>query len=259
MRSMEFPVNKTEPGFSVIKIMLACSVPLLLIIKEASFQVPVANFKVSPGFNSIFSLLNSLTSCARYWVALYGKHNRFDHNYIGGFLATEHLITQGCKRIAFLGGPQNLSISNKRKEGYLAAIKKYNIRRDNSLIIHCEFNQAYAQVATEELLRQKKKPDGIFAISDRIAIGASIAIKEKGLKMPDDISLIGFNNEPITKLLFPTISSIDQPAFEMGRAAAKIFVELMNAHEKTNDTIINLKPSLVIRQSSQKIKQIAKR
>lgn len=180
-------------------------------------------------------------------------------NYRGGFLATEHLIHQGCKRIAFLGGPENLSISNKRKEGYLAALKEYNMKRDNSLIIHCEFNQVYAQVATEELLHQKKKPDGIFAISDRIALGASLAIKEKGLRMPDDICLIGFNNEPITKLLSPTISSVDQPAFEMGKAAAKIFVELMNAHEKTNNTIINLKPTLVIRQSSQKIIGAGKR
>lgn len=77
--------------------------------------------------------------------------------------------------------------------------------------------------------------------------------------MPDDICLIGFNNEPITKLLSPTISSVDQPAFEMGKAAAKIFVELMNAHEKTNNTIINLKPTLVIRQSSQKIIGAGKR
>lgn len=181
------------------------------------------------------------------------------NNYLGGFLAAEHLINQGCKRIAFLGGPENLSISNKRKEGYLAAIKKYNIRRDNSLIVHCEFNQGYAQVATEELLRQKKKPDGIFGISDRIALGASLAIKEKGLRMPDDICLIGFNNEPITKLLFPAISSVDQPAFEMGKAAAKIFIELVNGHEKANDTTISLKPSLVIRESSQKINPVRKR
>ena len=173
-------------------------------------------------------------------------------NYVGAFKATEHLILQGCQRIAFLGGPENLSISNKRKEGYLAALKQNKIRHDKSLIVHCEFSQDYALVATEELLRLKKPPDGIFAVSDRIALGAFLAIKEKGLRMPEDIALVGFNNEPITKLLTPSISSVDQPAFQMGKDAARLMIELLHSNEKINDSLINLKPNLIIRQSSKK-------
>lgn len=171
-------------------------------------------------------------------------------NFDGAVQATEHLIRQGRKRIAFLAGPENLSISNKRKEGYLATLKKHRVKADRELIIHCDFNQAYAQVATEELLHLKKKTDAILAVSDRIAIGASLAIKERGLRMPQDIALVGFNNEPITKLLSPSISSVDQPAFEMGKTAARLFIELMHADSETPAPTVTLKPELIVRESS---------
>ena len=74
----------------------------------------------------------------------------------------------------------------------------------------------------------KKRPDAIFTISDRMAIGAMLAIKEKGLNMPHDIGLVGFNNEPVTSLVTPGISSVDQPAFELGKIAAKLFIETMH-------------------------------
>lgn len=73
------------------------------------------------------------------------------------------------------------------------------------------------------MLKAKQVPDAIFAMSDRLAIGAMMAIKKAGLSMPKDIGLIGFNNEPITELLSPSISTVDQPAFEMGKAAANIY------------------------------------
>ncbi|MFT3827149.1 MAG: LacI family DNA-binding transcriptional regulator [Chitinophagaceae bacterium] len=175
-------------------------------------------------------------------------------NADGAMQATEHLLQQGRKRIAFLAGPSTLSISNKRKEGYLAALKKHKVKVDESLIIHCDFNQQYAQVATEELLKNKKRPDGIVTISDRIAIGAMLAIKAKGLQMPQDIALVGFNNEPVTSLLSPSISSVDQPAFEMGKIAARTFIELLNSTERPPVTTITLKPKLIVRESSRIIK-----
>jgi DNA-binding LacI/PurR family transcriptional regulator len=173
-------------------------------------------------------------------------------NEEGGFLATEHLIEQGYKRIAILAGPKNLGISNKRMQGYLNALKKYKIKKDDSLIVHCDFNQEYAYTATKELLSHKKKPDAIFTISDRMAIGAMLAIKELGLKMPEDIGLVGFNNEPVTSLVTPQISSIDMPAFEIGKAAAKLFIETVhNSEEMPHDEIV-LKPKLLVRESSKR-------
>jgi LacI family transcriptional regulator len=96
----------------------------------------------------------------------------------------------------------------------------------------------------------KKKPDAIFTITDRMAIGAMLAIKEKGLSMPDDIGLIGFNNEPITKLVTPSISSIEQPAFELGKVAAKLLIEVMNNEANLNDREIVLDPKIFVREST---------
>jgi DNA-binding LacI/PurR family transcriptional regulator len=173
-------------------------------------------------------------------------------NMDGGFQATEHLIEQGYKRIAILAGPKNLGISNIRLEGYIHALNKHKIKPDNDLIIHCDFNQDYAYVATQELLAGKKKPDAIFTISDRMAIGAMLAIKERGLRMPQDIGLVGFNNEPFTNLVTPRISSVDQPSFELGKIAAKLFIE--RVHNSDMDHVEEiLKPKLCIRESSQRI------
>lgn len=174
-------------------------------------------------------------------------------NEDGGFQATEHLIEQGYKRIAILAGPKNLDISNKRMDGYLAALKKHGIKVDQSLIMHCDFNQDYAFFATEELLAMKKRPDAIFTISDRMAIGAMLAIKKKGLNMPHDIGLVGFNDEPILSLVSPTISSVEQPSFELGKITAKLFIESMHHDEDMSDVEKILKPKLYIRESSQRL------
>lgn len=175
-------------------------------------------------------------------------------NEDGGLQATEHLIEQGYKRIAILAGPKNLDISNKRMEGYLSALKKYKIKPDPSLIMHCDFNQDYAFFATEELLSMKKRPDAIFTISDRMAIGAMLAIKKKGLIMPDDIGLVGFNDEPILNLVSPTITSVEQPFFELGKTTAKLFIECMHNKEDMSNVEKVLKTKLHVRESSQKNK-----
>lgn len=174
-------------------------------------------------------------------------------NVEGGRQATQHLIDQGYKKIAILAGPENLNISNKRMDGYLQTLKLNGIKADKNLIIHCDFNQQYAYEATKELLAMKRRPDAIFTISDRMAIGAMLAIKEKGLKMPDDIGLVGFNNEPVTSLVTPSISSVEMYAAEIGKATAKLFLEMLHSNADMSKEEIIIKPKLFIRDSSQRI------
>ncbi len=171
-------------------------------------------------------------------------------NEEGGFIATEHLIEQGYRKIAILAGPKTLGISNSRFKGYQKALKKHNIKFDPELVVHCDFNQDFAFFATEELLSSKKRPDAIFTISDRMAIGAMLAIKNKGLKMPEEIGLVGFNNEPSLALFTPSISSVEQPSFEIGKMAGKIFIEqfLNTSFSDIREEV--LKPKLCIRESS---------
>ena len=174
-------------------------------------------------------------------------------NVEGGRQVTQHLIDQGYKKIAILAGPENLNISNKRMDGYLQTLKLNGIKADKNLIIHCDFNQQYAYEATKELLAMKRRPDAIFTISDRMAIGAMLAIKEKGLKMPDDIGLVGFNNEPVTSLVTPSISSVEMYAAEIGKATAKLFLEMLHSNADMSKEEIIIKPKLFIRDSSQRI------
>ena len=174
-------------------------------------------------------------------------------NEEAGFLATQHLIEQGYKRIAILSGPKKLELSNNRMEGYLKALKQNNIKVDKDLIVYCDFNQDYAYFATKELLAMKRRPDAIFAIADKMAIGAMLAIKEKKLNMPNDIGLVGMTNDPSTRLVTPTISTVEMPAFELGKTAAKMFIEMMHSDKDMNDEQIVLRPKLIIRESSLKI------
>jgi DNA-binding LacI/PurR family transcriptional regulator len=175
-------------------------------------------------------------------------------NEQGGWLATKHLIEQGCKRIAFLGAQKQLSISVSRERGYRRALEEAGIPYRPELIIHGEFDKDDAYIRTMEELRRKQKPDAIFAVSDRLAIGAYMAIKDKGLKMPEDVALVGFNDEPITSLLFPSISSVSQPAFEMGKTAARLFIEHLNSETYSDHKKIVFKPQLIIRDSSNRNK-----
>lgn len=173
-------------------------------------------------------------------------------NEEGGYLATEHLLDQGYKRIAVLAGPANLGVSNTRVDGYLRSLKRRGVAIDKKLVIHCDFNQDYAYYATQELLSQRRRPDAIFTISDRMALGAMLAIKEKGLAMPQNIGLVGFNNEPIMRLLTPAISSVDMPSFELGKAAAKLFIEVMHNKEDMRMVEEVLRPKLIVRESSKR-------
>ena len=166
-------------------------------------------------------------------------------NFEGGYKATMHLIEKGYSKIAFLGGPEKMSISQQRFEGYKAALAEAGIKFNTKFVEHGDFNQDFAYFNTEELLKAKNKPDAIFAMSDRLAVGAMECIKKFGLKMPNDIGLIGFNNEPITKLLSPSISTIDQPAFEMGKKAARMFIQLVNNRDLQPEDVV-LTPRLVV-------------
>ncbi|MDO9375908.1 MAG: LacI family DNA-binding transcriptional regulator [Ferruginibacter sp.] len=174
-------------------------------------------------------------------------------NVAGGIQATQHLVDQGYKKIAILAGPENLNISNKRMEGYLQTLKLNGLKVDNRFIIHCDFNQQYAYEATKELLAMRNPPDAIFTISDRMAIGAMLAIKEKGLSMPGDIGLVGFNNEPVTSLVSPSISSVEMYSFEMGKATAKLFIEMLHSEDAMQPAEIVIKPKIFVRESSLRI------
>ncbi|PWJ58454.1 LacI family transcriptional regulator [Dyadobacter jejuensis] len=171
-------------------------------------------------------------------------------NISGASQAVTHLIEQGCRRIAYLAGPANLSISQQRMIGYKDTLQKFGLTIDESLIVYSEFDRDFAYRSTLALLERPDRPDAIFAVSDRLIVGALLAIKEKGIKIPEDIALVGFNDEPVVSLLSPPISSVAQSAFDMGRLAAKLLVDQLNSDHVLPPQTIMLKPTLKKRASS---------
>lgn len=180
-------------------------------------------------------------------------------DFTGAKEATLHLIDQGCKRIAHIEGPPNLEISKQRLEGYKEALKEHNMPFNKELVAICPSGTIEeGKKATEKLLSLKNPPDAIFATNDPAAMGAMQAIKAKGLKMPNDVALVGFSNWFFSSLMDPPLSSVDQPGFEMGQEAAKLLIRQIEKQEKDDEDITPetkiLKTRLIIRESSQKKK-----
>lgn len=180
-------------------------------------------------------------------------------DFTGAKEATLHLIDQGCKRIAHIEGPPNLEISKQRLEGYKEALKEHHMSFNKELVAICPSGTIEeGKKATEQLLSLKNPPDAIFATNDPAAMGAMQAIKAKGLKMPDDVALVGFSNWFFSSLMDPPLSSVDQPGFEMGQEAAKLLIRQIEKQEKDDEDITPetkiLKTRLIIRESSLKNK-----
>lgn len=159
-------------------------------------------------------------------------HKVIADNFKGAYKATKHLIQKGYKRIAILSNNNGLSISQERLEGYKAALTEAKIPIKENLITYCDHGgMIYSEVedAMKCLLKQRVKPDAIFAGSDKITIGCLRFMKHKNIRTPADLALIGFSNTDLTELLNPPLSVIRQPAFEMGQASASLLLSLIES------------------------------
>lgn len=173
-------------------------------------------------------------------------------DYYGGYKATKHLIEQGGKNIAHIGGPLNLKIYQGRLTGFIDALKKAGLPVENSLMIHNSLTRADGTNAIIKLLQNKTIPDAIFCANDTTALSVIIYLKEKGIKVPDDISIVGFSNEPFSEVVTPSISTIRQPGFDMGKKAAELLVDqIKNSDSKKNKFQTLVMPTeLIVRESS---------
>ena len=178
-------------------------------------------------------------------------------DYAGAKEAVTHLIEQGCKRIAHINGAPNLIISIERFRGYTDALKEHNLEIIDDLIVSCASGTfEEGKRIANKLLSLPVLPDAIFANNDPMAMGAMKAIKEKGLKIPLDIAVVGFSNWFLGELLEPSLTTVDQPGFEMGQEAARLLIRQIEMNGKEDfelqpETKI-LKTKLIIRESSLK-------
>ena len=167
------------------------------------------------------------------------------------FKIVQHLIHGGARRIALLTGPEQLSIGKNRMKGYLKAMTLNKLEINTDYIVRCEdFSVKAAKEATQRLLNMKNMPDAIFGINDDMAIGAIEAIKEKGLKIPEEVAVFGFSNSKRSRYMTPSVSTINQFPEKIGETAAELlFEQILDAkHAQIREEVIN--SELIVRESS---------
>jgi LacI family transcriptional regulator len=173
------------------------------------------------------------------------------NDYDSSHMIIEHLISKGCKRIAHIGGYRRTRIFNNRIRGYIDAIKKNNLPFEDSLLIESDLTLEDGRRKMIALLKLKNRPDAIYIASDHAALGALQVLNEHKIKVPEDIKLVGFGNEPFTSLVTPTITSIDQHSSQIGKLAAQTFLErIKNASTEQVLNKIILDAELIVRDSS---------
>lgn len=196
-------------------------------------------------------IVNSLYTSKMPFV-LVGRHPTLDVNYIdvdnvqGAAEATTHLILNCRKTIATIAGPQNMVSGYDRYQGYLKALRSRQIPFRSELVFEGDFTEQSGYVAMQKLLASK--PDGVFCASDMMAIGAMRAIREADLRIPEDISVIGYDDLQISAREEPPLASLRQPVHRMGSLAAETLVDIIR-HPSEKTKHILLPTELVIRAS----------
>lgn len=171
-------------------------------------------------------------------------------NHRAGYDATRHLLDQGCRRIVHIAGNLNRNVYAGRLEGYKQALQERNIPYDPSLVISCNLSELCGVQAARQILEMNPRPDGIFAANDTSVVACMRELKHAGIEIPGQLGVVGFNNDPISKVIEPNLTTINYPGQEMGEIAASTLInKITKSGNSSLDTIV-LRHELIIRQSS---------
>lgn len=171
--------------------------------------------------------------------------------------ATEHLLSVGCRRIAHIAGNQHMAIFRDRLKGYREALSRNGIASDDDLICLTEdLSSEEGTRATQKILKIPLPPDGIFCSNDTSAISAIQTIRKAGLRVPEDIAVVGFSNTPTSLIIDPALTTIDDHAFEMGQAAARLAIRQIEQPQQNvaSETVI-IRTDLIVRESTMRTKK----
>lgn len=170
-------------------------------------------------------------------------------NWAGGMAATEHLLRLGHRRIGFVAGPPRLLCSRARLDGYRAALDRAGIAVDASLIVPGDFYQESGFTGCNALLDLAEPPTALFAASDQMAMGAVEALRRRGLRVPEDMSVVGFDDLPEVRWSAPPLTTVRQPLAEMGKLAVRTVLKLTRG-EELDSPRVELATELVVRSST---------
>jgi LacI family transcriptional regulator len=169
--------------------------------------------------------------------------------------ATKHLVDQGCKRIVHITATPKRNVYIDRLQGYKQALADHNIKFKEEYVMISNLSQEAGTVAAETIKQMKPLPDGVFVANDNCAVGCVLALQQAGIKIPQDIACVGFNNDPVSTVVEPNLTTINYPGYEMGEIAARNLINHLNGISSiTSTNTILLRSELIIRASSIKKK-----
>jgi LacI family transcriptional regulator len=192
----------------------------------------------------MFDKINKLTTCSKVII----------DDQKAAFNAVQHLIDTGCKRIVHIRGPLNPQNSIDRYIGYKKALEKNNIPFDTKLVYTCEkvtFEEGFD--FARQIIKEHPDVDGIFAITDLVAVGVLTYFNDNGIKIPEQVAIIGFSNWFMSQVLTPKLSSVEQPSHEMGVQSFTLLLEEMICHKEGlqyTPRTVELQTSTIIREST---------
>lgn len=173
-------------------------------------------------------------------------------NDVGGaYQVVKHLLEGGNRRIVYVSGPEDLYISKKRKEGYLKALNEFGIEVDPTLIFVSDLNVADNVRVAREITEMQPRPDAVFCMIDPVAVDVLTEWKTMGIKIPEDMALAGFTNNPTAAVVEPPLTTVAQPGYEMGKLAVSHLLDQLDGIASDDPISIVLETTLMPRRSSQ--------
>jgi LacI family transcriptional regulator len=174
-------------------------------------------------------------------------------NYKAGYQATRHLAEQGCKRIAHVTASLKRNVYADRLKGYKAALEEQQLSFDKSLLFVNDLSEEVSVKTAQQIVKMKQRPDGIFITNDFCAAVMMQVFKDSGLRIPEDIAVVGFNNDVVSKIVTPKLTTINYPGIEMGEIVAKNLINHLQGAINMNvaNTVV-IKSELIVRESSLK-------
>lgn len=171
-------------------------------------------------------------------------------DYNAAFEAVEHLIQNNFTKIAHIAGPKGLTFTEKRLQGYLDALKKYEIPVNEKWIIFSGFSQECGEADTSRLLECEERPNAIFAVNDRKAIGAMLTLKKQNIEIGKDFGVIGFTNDPVSTIISPTLTTMAEPAYDIGSISCELLIKQITKKKYFHNEDVVLTCKLIPREST---------
>lgn len=168
----------------------------------------------------------------------------------GAVMATSYLISLGHREIAHIAGPQNTDTARRRKNGFLSAMRQHSLQVEHRWVVEAPYSESGGYAAALRILAGERPPTALFATNLTTTIGAMAAIRRTGLRIPDDVSIVGYEDAPLAVFLDPPLTTVRMPLREMGTQAVDLLLSKMVGDDDVGDLMLDIPPELILRASA---------